>query len=125
MLNGNRMKSQHNDIPLFLKTHLKLSGNSRQFAKYLNRPDSVLAEGFTLVDMDGYMVFTALSKEAHTYGQGKFVSKDRYELFGGVNMFFYDIDSVHAEFDNAGLFEITEIEENYPFFLITCQKGRT
>lgn len=46
------MKSQHNDIPLFLKKHLKLSGNSRQFSKYLNRPDSLLAEGFTLVDVD-------------------------------------------------------------------------
>lgn len=93
----------------------------------LNRQErkKLIADCYNQLLDNGYMVFTALSKEAHTYGQGKFVSKDRYELFGGVNMFFYDIDSVHAEFDNAGLFEITEVEENYPFFLVTCQKGRT
>ena len=71
----------------------------------------------------GYMIFTVISKEAHTYGQGKFVSKDRYEMFGGVKMYFYDIESIHAEFGKAGLFEITEIIENYPFFLIKCRKG--
>jgi SAM-dependent methyltransferase len=37
---------------------------------------------------DGYMVFTVISKEAPTYGQGKLLSEDRYEIFDGVNMFF-------------------------------------
>ena len=74
---------------------------------------------------NGYMVFTVISKEAHTYGKGKFVSKDRYEIFDGVNMFFYDRESIREEFDKAGLFEITEVTENYPFFLIKCKKGGT
>jgi hypothetical protein len=69
------------------------------------------------------MVFAVISKEAPTYGQGKLIAKDRYEMFGGVNLFFYDVESIHAEFDNAGLFEITEVMENYPFFLIKCWKG--
>jgi hypothetical protein len=69
------------------------------------------------------MVFTVISKEAHTYGKGKFLSKDRYEIFEGVNMFFYDRASIHAEFDQAGLFEIIEITENFPFFLIKCKKS--
>ena len=72
---------------------------------------------------NGCMVFTVISKEAHTYGQGTLVSKDRYEMFGGVKMFFYDVASIHAEFDSAGLFEIMEITENYSFFLIKCRKG--
>lgn len=72
---------------------------------------------------NGYMVFVVISKEAPTYRQGKFVSKDRYEMFGGVKMFFYDIEEIHAEFDKAGLFEITAIIENYPFYLIKCKKG--
>jgi len=38
-------------------------------------------------------------------------------------MFFYDRASIHAAFDEAGLFEITEINENYPSFLIKCRKG--
>jgi SAM-dependent methyltransferase len=70
----------------------------------------------------GFMIFTAITKEAPTYGQGTFLSKDRYEMFGGVKMFFYDRDSVNEEFGNAGLLEVAEVNENYPFFLITCQK---
>nr|WP_255367014.1 class I SAM-dependent methyltransferase [Mucilaginibacter sp. OK268] len=72
---------------------------------------------------NGYMVFTVISKAAPTYGQGKLLSKDRYEIFDGVNMFFYDRESINAEFSQAGLFEITEVTENYPFFLIKCRKG--
>lgn len=71
---------------------------------------------------NGYMVFAVISKQANTYGQGTLISKDRYEMFGGVKMFFYDTASIHEEFDKAGLFEITEINENYPFFLIKCKK---
>jgi SAM-dependent methyltransferase len=75
-----------------------------------------------LVD-GGCMVFVALSKTAATYGKGKFISIDRYAMPYGVNLFFYDRDSVHAAFDGAGLFEITEIDENQPMLLIKCRKG--
>ena len=73
---------------------------------------------------NGYMVFIAISKKAHTYGQGKFISQDRYEVFPDVKMFFYDKDSIQAEFGNCGLVEITEVEENYPFYLIKCKKSQ-
>lgn len=72
---------------------------------------------------NGSMVFTAISKKSPTYGNGTLVSKDRYEQFGGVRMFFYDRESISAEFANAGLFEITEVTENYPFYLIKCRKN--
>lgn len=71
----------------------------------------------------GYMVFTVISKEAKTYGQGTLISKDRYEMFGGVKMFFYDHESIRMEFGNFGLFEVTAVTENYPFFLIKCKKA--
>lgn len=74
---------------------------------------------------NGYMVFVAISKAAYTYGKGRFVSKDRYEIFDGVKMYFYDKESIHAEFDRAGLFEITEVNESFPFFLIKCRKTVT
>lgn len=70
----------------------------------------------------GYMIFTAISKTAQTYGQGTYLSPDRYEQFGGVTIFFYDRDSINAEFGAAGLIEVTEVTENYPFFQITCRK---
>lgn len=74
---------------------------------------------------NGYMVFIAITKEAHTYGTGKFISKDRYEIFEGVKMFFYDREQVQHEFGNAGLFEVTEFVENFPFYLIKCKKDNS
>jgi len=71
---------------------------------------------------NGYMVFTAISKKAKTYGQGTFISKDRYEQFGGVKIFFYDEVSIEKEFGNFGLFEIVEVAENHPMYLIKCTK---
>lgn len=71
---------------------------------------------------NGYMIFTVISKEAQTYGTGKLIGKDRFEQFGGVNMFFYDEKSIREEFGSAGLVEIRKIQENFPFFFITCQK---
>jgi hypothetical protein len=68
------------------------------------------------------MVFTAISKKAPTYEKGKCVGEDRYELFEGAKMYFYDRESVQKEFEKAGLFEIVEINENQPFFLIKCKK---
>lgn len=83
----------------------------------------LIRDCYNQLSENGYLVFTVISKKAHTYGKGKFLSEDRYEIFEGVNMFFYDRSSIRAEFDQAGLFEITEIEENFPFFLIKCKKG--
>jgi SAM-dependent methyltransferase len=88
-----------------------------------NEREKLIRDCYNQLSEDGYMVFTVISKEAPTYGNGKFVSKDRYEIFDGVKMFFYDRESIHAEFDKAGLFEIVEISENFPFFLIKCRKG--
>jgi len=89
-----------------------------------NERMKLIRDCYNQLSDNGYMVFTVISKQAQTYGQGKFLSKDRYEMFGGVKMFFYDEESIHAEFDQAGLFEITTITENFPFFLIKCKKER-
>ena len=72
---------------------------------------------------NGFMVFTAITKQALTYGQGTMISKERFEMFGGVQLFFYDSESIEEEFGNTGLFEITEVTENYPFHLIKCKKS--
>ncbi len=72
---------------------------------------------------NGFMIFTAITKQAVTYGQGTIISKDRFEMFGGVQLFFYDSESIEEEFGNTGLFEITEVTENYPFHLIKCKKN--
>ncbi|MES2265803.1 MAG: class I SAM-dependent methyltransferase [Bacteroidota bacterium] len=83
----------------------------------------LISDCYAQLSDGGYMVFTAITKLAHTYGKGTFISKDRYEIFEGVKMFFYDNNSVNEEFGDAGLFEVTEISETYPFFLIKCRKA--
>lgn len=84
--------------------------------------EKLIRDCYDQLNENGYMVFTTISKEAHTYGKGKYISKDSYEIFDGVTMFFYDKESIHKEFSKSGLYEIIEIKENYPFFLIKCRK---
>ena len=79
----------------------------------------------------GYMVFVTISKNAATYGQGKALSKDRFETRHGVKLFFYDAQSIEKEFGKYGLAEAKEIDEparNMPhkptqkFWQVTCKK---
>ncbi|SFC51875.1 Methyltransferase domain-containing protein [Flagellimonas taeanensis] len=79
---------------------------------------------FNQLTENGFMVFTAITKDAQTYGQGTEISKDRFEMFGGVKIFFYDKETIEEEFGETGLFEVTEVSENYPFYIIKCRKSK-
>jgi len=82
----------------------------------------LIQDCFNQLTENGYMIFTAITKKAQTYGQGTMISKDRFEMFGGVKIFFYDKETIEEEFGSSGLIEITEVTENYPFHLIKCRK---
>jgi len=82
----------------------------------------LIRDCFNQLAENGFMVFTAITKDAKTFGQGTPLSKDRFEMFGGVKIFFYDKKTINEEFGNAGLFDITEVTENFPFYLVKCQK---
>jgi SAM-dependent methyltransferase len=82
----------------------------------------LIQDCFNQLTENGFMVFTAITKDAQTYGQGTEISKDRFEMFGGVKIFFYDRETIEEEFGNNGLFEVMEVKENYPFHLIKCKK---
>jgi len=82
----------------------------------------LVADCYNQLAPGGVMVFVAISKQAETYGKGRCLGKDRYEVFEGVNMFFYDRDSIQAEFAPAGLQDITEVNEKFPFYVLTCKK---
>jgi 2-polyprenyl-3-methyl-5-hydroxy-6-metoxy-1,4-benzoquinol methylase len=56
--------------------------DSRERTKLILDCYNQLSEG-------GYMVFTAISKQAPTYGKGKYISKDRYEIHASAKVFFY------------------------------------
>lgn len=60
---------------------------------------------------NGYMIFTVVSKKASMFGNGKQLSSNRYEILKGLNVFFYDFESVKKEFNNYGLIESSEINE--------------
>jgi cyclopropane fatty-acyl-phospholipid synthase-like methyltransferase len=84
----------------------------------------LIHECFNQLTENGFMIFTTITKTAQTYGQGTPISKDRFEMFGGVKIFFYDKETIDEEFGDAGLFDVTEVIENYPFYLIKCRKNR-
>ena len=84
--------------------------------------EKLIRDCYAQLAENGYMVFTAVTKEAPIYGQGIHLSKDRFEVFGGVKMFFYDRETIQEAFGSAGLFDIAEVKENYPFYLIKCKK---
>lgn len=79
----------------------------------------------------GYMVFAAISKTDSRYGDGTEISKDTFETRHGVVLFFYDADSVKAEFGNYGLIDAEEMDESSKnianrhsqiFWQILCRK---
>lgn len=87
-----------------------------------NERRKLIADCYNQLNKNGIMVFTTITQQAKTYGQGTLISKDRYEQFGGVKMYFYNEDAIQEEFGRFGLYELTEVAENYPFHLIKCKK---
>lgn len=72
---------------------------------------------------NGFMIFTAITKNAPQFGKGNWISKDRYEIHPGAQLFYYDSESVINEFEKFGLIEVIEVEENQPMYWIKCQKN--
>lgn len=79
----------------------------------------------------GYMIFITVSKQSSMYRQGRQLDKDYFEITEGINMFFYDSESVKQEFGNYGLLECTAIPEPcentrgrsaLKFITVICQK---
>lgn len=84
----------------------------------------LIQDCFNQLSDNGYMVFAVATKEAPLYGQGTCIGKERFQVHGGIKMFFYDRETIQEEFGKAGLFEITEVIDVYPFYLIKCKKER-
>lgn len=70
------------------------------------------------------MVFTAITKHASTYGAGEKLGKDLFKTKDGVDLFFYDEESIKDEFGQFGLVEATVVEEipTTKFWKIMCRK---
>lgn len=80
----------------------------------------------------GLMVFTVISKEYDLFGQGKYISRDRYKLPIGMKVFFYDELNLSKEFENYPIEEIKKIDEPIKYaegfdpikcLMIVCRKS--
>lgn len=61
------------------------------------------------------MVFVVTSIESSMYGLGTKLSKNRYKLPNGLDVFFYDNESIKKEFSEFGLIKSFPIEEPIKF----------
>jgi SAM-dependent methyltransferase len=93
--------------------------------------DKFIWDCYNQLKPGGYMIFTAVTKEAPLYEKGKKLGKDYFEVMEGLKMFFYDFDSIKQEFGKVGLIDLSEIDEphknrkNSPpfkFIMVKCQK---
>lgn len=88
-----------------------------------NERKKLIQDCFNQLSDNGYMFFATVSKDAPIYGRGIYIDKDRFKIFGGLKMFFYDSETIQEEFGKAGLFEITDVPDIYPFYLIKCKRS--
>jgi SAM-dependent methyltransferase len=99
--------------------------NQNERRKFLKNCHNQLRDG-------GLMVFITVSKSyTKLYENGKLVSKDRFRIQNGLDVFFYDSVSIEREFGKFGLIEYREIEEpvkHMPneepmrFWMVVCRK---
>lgn len=80
----------------------------------------------------GIMVFVAISKSYKMFGHGKPVSKNRFRIQNGLNLLFYDPETIKKEFSPFGLTGFREIdepvkhlenEEPMKFWMVVCRKA--
>jgi 2-polyprenyl-3-methyl-5-hydroxy-6-metoxy-1,4-benzoquinol methylase len=79
----------------------------------------------------GMMIFTAITKGASTFGAGNQLGKDRFKTKDGVELFFYDDDSIGDEFGSYGLQGAVKVNEpvtgnsslKTEFWKIICQRS--
>jgi SAM-dependent methyltransferase len=96
-----------------------------------NERTKLIQDCYNQLKTNGHMVFVSISKLDFRYGQGTALSKDRFQTWPGVTLFFYDSESIQSEFGNYGLLEAEETDEpkenpgNKPrqkFWYIVCRK---
>jgi SAM-dependent methyltransferase len=92
---------------------------------------SFLNSCFNQLKNDGLMVFIVASTKTSMFGRGKNLSKNRFNISTGLNVFFYDSLSIIKEFSPYGLIDYEEIEEPIKFMTdqppimlisVTCKK---
>ena len=114
--------SVYDGIFCYALIHLLNQNERRQFLKNC----------YNQLHSGGMMVFISVSKSSKLYEHGKLISKDRFRIQNGPDVFFYDQDSIEREFGKYGLIEYREIEEpvkhmeneaSMKFWMVICRKN--
>jgi SAM-dependent methyltransferase len=96
-----------------------------------NERVKLIEECYNQLKPNGYMVFVTISKMDFRFGQGKEISKDTFEPWAGLTLYFYDSDSIKVDFGNYGLIDAEIINEpkadsgdkpSQRFWYIVCKK---
>jgi len=115
--------SVYDGIYCYALIHLLNQNERRQFLKNC----------YNQLRGGGLMVFITASKSYTKLNEnGKPVSKDRFRIQNGLDVFFYDSVSIEREFRKFGLVEYAEIdepvkhmpiEEPMKFWMVVCRKN--
>jgi SAM-dependent methyltransferase len=114
-------KDQYDGIFCYALLHL-LNKNERKV---------FLQSCYNQLKKDGLMVFSVVSTLSDMFAKGRRLSKNRFEINKGLNVYFYDSDSIVREFADVGMIEHMEIDEPIKFaegydplkcWFIVCRK---
>ena len=98
-------EDQYDGIYCYALLHLLNKNERRRF----------LSSCYDQLGKNGLMIFVVATRELSLYGSGRDVSKDRYRLPDGLTVFFFDDESISAEFKKFGLIRLTDIKEPIKF----------
>ena len=79
------------------------------------------------------MVILVASTQMSLYGSGQTISKDRFQVSKGLNVFFYNDEAVSNEFAEFGMIKCSDIEEPVKYMsgfdpmklkLVICKKSK-
>lgn len=83
----------------------------------LNKPErrKFLCACYDQLIKNGLMIFVVTTTDNGLYGSGIHISRNRYEIAKGLQVYFYDSESVVKEFSDFGIIECNDIGEPVKF----------
>ena len=89
-----------------------------------NERNKFIEDCYNQLSPSCHMMFTVPSKESVLYGKGTLLSENRYQLKEGLNVYFYDSESIIREFKDYGLIDYLKIDEPpLMCILIRCKRN--
>ncbi|MGB1219408.1 MAG: class I SAM-dependent methyltransferase [Flavobacteriales bacterium] len=87
----------------------------------------LIEDCYAQLALNGLMIFVALSSNDKRFGQGKEVNQNTFQSPNGLNLFFYDEETVKEEFEDYNIIQLKEIDEpeahpNERHWMIVCEK---